>query len=99
MENADRFYLALLTSSIGVADSFLYKYAELLEEKEFNNKGGQQSLFDTSPQTKYTNLEETVQNIIHQNTEISLYKLTKTLFNVFLHGNIQKITKFRIGER
>lgn len=84
LENADRFYLALLTSSIGVADSFLYKYAELLEEKEFNNKGGQQSLFDTSPQTKYTNLEETVQNIIHQNTEISLYKLTKTLFNVFL---------------
>lgn len=60
LENADRFYLALLTSSIGVADSFLYKYSELLEEKEFNNNGGQQSLFDSSPQTKYTNLEETV---------------------------------------
>lgn len=84
LENADRFYLALLTSSIGVADSFLYKYSELLEEKEFNINGGQQSLFDSSPQTKYTNLEETVQNIIYQNTEISLYKLTKILFNVFL---------------
>lgn len=84
LENADRFYLALLTSSIGVADSFLYKYSELLEEKEFNINGGQQSLFDSSPQTKYTNLEETVRNIIYQNTEISLYKLTKILFNVFL---------------
>lgn len=84
LENADRFYLALLTSSIGVADNFLYKYSELLEEKELNNKGGQQSLFDMSPQTKYTNLEETVNNVIWRNTELSLYDLTKILFNVFL---------------
>ena len=84
LENADRFYLALLTSSIGVADNFLYKYSELLEEKELNNKNGQQSLFDMSPQTKYTNLEETVNNIICRNTKLSLYDLTKILFNVFL---------------
>lgn len=84
LENSDRFYLALLTSSIGVADSFLYKYSELLEEKELRNNGGQQNLFDTSPQTKYTSLEEIVLQIICKNKKLSLYKLTKRLFNVFL---------------
>lgn len=84
LENSDRFYLALLTSSIGVADSFLYKYSELLEEKELNDKGGQQCLFDTSPQTKYTNLEEIVEQIICKYNTLSLYELTKLLFNVFL---------------
>ncbi|MCM1264748.1 MAG: three-Cys-motif partner protein TcmP [Candidatus Gastranaerophilales bacterium] len=85
LENSDRFYLALLTSSIGVADSFLYKYAELLEEKELRNKGGQQNLFDASPQTKYIKIEESINDIISKNNNtITLYHLTKVLFNVFL---------------
>jgi len=84
LENSDRFYLALLTSSIGVADNFLDKYAELLEEKELKDNGGQQSLFDTSPQTKYVNLEETVAKIIGKQVSLTLYELTKILFNVFL---------------
>ena len=84
LENSDRFYLALLTSSIGVADNFLNKYADLLEEKEMRNNGGQQNLFDTSPQTKYVNLEETVMNTINKYNSMTLYELTKDLFNVFL---------------
>lgn len=83
LENADRFYLALLTSSIGVADSFLYKYSELLEEKEQKAKGGQQNLFDTSPHTKYMNLEQKIITSLGSET-ITLYELTKRLFNVFL---------------
>ncbi len=84
LENSDRFYLALLTSSIGVADNFLNKYAELLEEKELRDNGGQQNLFDTSPQTKYVNLEETVMTTINKYNSMTLYELTKDLFNVFL---------------
>lgn len=84
LENSDRFYLSLLTSSIGVADNFLKKYSELLEEKEFKDNGGQQNLFDTSPQTKYKSLEERVMAIISKQNSMTLYELTKTLFNVFL---------------
>lgn len=84
LENSDRFYLALLTSSIGVADNFLSKYAELLEEKELKDNGGQQNLFDTSPQTKYVNLEETVISTVSKQGSMTLYELTKSLFNVFL---------------
>lgn len=84
LENADRFYLALLTSSIGVADNFLAKYSELLEEKELKDNSGQISLFDTSPQTKYISLEQKIVEIIEKNVQISLFELTKILFNVFL---------------
>lgn len=84
LENSDRFYLALLTSSIGVADNFLSKYAELLEEKQLKNNGGQQNLFDTCPQTKYVDLEETVTKIVSKQVSLTLYELTRILFNVFL---------------
>lgn len=84
LENADRFYLALITSSIGVADSFLCKYADLLEEKEYKDNGGQQNLFDTSPQTKYLSLENKLYEIFEEKDPITLYDLVKILFNVFL---------------
>lgn len=83
LEDSDRFYLCLITSSIGVANSFLEKYSEELENKNSNKSHLQLNLFDTSPQTKYLSLEERIQNIIKKDT-LNLFELSKTLFNVFL---------------
>lgn len=81
LENADRFYLSLITSSFGVANNFLEKYSELLEEKKETQNNGQLGLpLFTST---YNSLEQKVKQEINNST-ISLYTLTKQLFNVFL---------------
>lgn len=84
LENADRFYLALITSSLGVANNFLETYSDLLEEKELKDNSGQQNIFDTSNTTKYINLEQKILQHLSNQTSLSLYELTKCLFNVFL---------------
>ena len=84
LENADRFYLALITGSLGVANNFLETYSDLLEEKELKDNLGQQNLFNTSNTTKYINLEQKINEIILKQGAISLHELTKCLFNVFL---------------
>lgn len=85
LENSDRFYLCLITSSIGVANSFLEKYAEELEDKTLNNRNLQLSLFGTSTDTKYISLEEKIENIIKKEQKpITLFRLTQKLYNVFL---------------
>jgi three-Cys-motif partner protein len=81
IENADRFYLSLITSSFGVANKFLEKYSELLEQKKEIQNNGQLgfSLFELT----YNSLEQKVKEEINNNV-ISLHLLTKQLFNVFL---------------
>lgn len=83
LEDSNRFYLCLITSAIGVANSFLEKYAEELEDKTLKNNNMQLSLLNTSPLTKYISLEEQVEKII-QRGDITLFELSKKLYNVFL---------------
>lgn len=83
LEDSDRFYLCLITSAIGVANSFLEKYAEELEDKTLRNNDMQLNLLNTSPATKYVSLEEQIQNIISREN-ISLFELSRKLYNVFL---------------
>ena len=83
LEDSNRFYLCLITSAIGVANSFLEKYAEELEDKTLKNNNMQLNLLKTSPITKYVSLEEQIVNIIkHEN--LTLFELSKKLYNVFL---------------
>lgn len=83
LEDSNRFYLCLITSAIGVANSFLEKYAEELEDKTLKNNNMQLSLLNTSPLTKYISLEEQIEKII-QRGDITLFELSKQLYNVFL---------------
>ncbi len=83
LEDSNRFYLCLITSSIGVANSFLEKYAEELEDKTLNKNNMQLSLLSTSPITKYISLQEKIQNIIKKE-DITLFELSKKMYNVFL---------------
>lgn len=83
LEDSNRFYLCLITSAIGVANSFLEKYAEELEDKTLKNNNMQLSLLNTSPLTKYISLEEQIEKVI-QRGDITLFELTKQLYNVFL---------------
>ena len=83
LEDSNRFYLCLITSAIGVANSFLEKYAEELEDKTLKNNNMQLNLLNTSPITKYVSLEEQIENII-KHGELTLFELSKKLYNVFL---------------
>lgn len=83
LENSDRFYLCLITSSIGVANSFLEKYADLIEEKNLERNNRQLNLLNTSPITKYKSLEESIVRILDKK-DLTLFELSQILYNVFL---------------
>lgn len=82
LENADRFYLCLLTSSVGVANAFLDTYSELLNEKEQQNKNGQIGLFDNNTDFTHFELTEKVKDISNNKT-MSLLTLFTKLYNDF----------------
>ena len=82
LENADRFYLCLLTSSIGVANSFLETYSSLLNEKKEQNTSGQISLFDNCIDITFFELTQKIKEIT-QNKTISLLNLFTKLYNDF----------------
>ncbi|MBQ8460022.1 three-Cys-motif partner protein TcmP [bacterium] len=82
LENADRFYLCLLTSSVGVANAFLDTYSELLNEKEQQNKNGQISLFDNNTDFTHFELTQKVRDISNNKT-MSLLTLFTKLYNDF----------------
>lgn len=82
LENADRFYLCLLTSSIGVANAFLDTYSELLNEKEQQNKKGQISLFYNNADFTHFELTQKVKDILNNKT-MSLLTLFTKLYNDF----------------
>jgi three-Cys-motif partner protein len=82
LENADRFYLCLLTSSIGVANSFLETYSNLLNEKEEQNRNGQISLFGNQVDFTHFQLLHKVKDISNNKT-ISLLTLFTKLYNDF----------------
>jgi len=82
LENADRFYLCLLTSSVGVANAFLDTYSELLNEKEQQNKNGQTSLFDNNTDFTHFELTQKIKDI-SKNKTMSLLTLFTKLYNDF----------------
>lgn len=82
LENADRFYLCLLTSSIGVANAFLDTYSELLNEKEQQNKNGQICLFDNYTDITHFELTQKIKDI-SCNKVMSLLTLFTKLYNDF----------------
>ena len=82
LEDSNRFYLCLITSAIGVANSFLEKYAEELEDKTLKNNNMQLSLLNTSPITRYVSLEEQVIKILTKE-DLTLFKLSQKMYNVF----------------
>lgn len=82
LENADRFYLCLLTSSVGVANAFLDTYSKLLNEKEQQNKNGQISLFDNNTDFTHFELTQKVKDISNNKT-MSLLTLFTKLYNNF----------------
>ncbi|MCD7779743.1 MAG: three-Cys-motif partner protein TcmP, partial [Candidatus Gastranaerophilales bacterium] len=84
IENGDRFYLCLLTSSVGVADSYLKTYAEIKDNKEIQNNNGQKSLFQGNVEYEYFNLcETTIKTLTKINKSISLYNLVSILYDDF----------------
>lgn len=82
LENADRFYLCLLTSSVGVASAFLDTYSNLLSEKISNNKNGQLGIFDNCDDVSYFELTQKIKEIT-ENRTISLLTLFSKLYNDF----------------
>ncbi len=82
LENADRFYLCLLTSSVGVASAFLDTYSSLLSEKISNNKNGQLGLFDNCDDVSYFELSQKIKEIT-KNKTICLLTLFSKLYNDF----------------
>lgn len=82
LEDSNRFYLCLITSAIGVANSFLEKYAEELEDKTLKNNNMQLSLLNTSPITRYVSLEEQVIKKLTKE-DLTLFKLSQKMYNVF----------------
>lgn len=82
LENADRFYLCLITSSVGVANAFLDTYSNLLNEKAVKIADGQRSLFDECEELMYFQLSQRIKEVTtHKN--LSLLKLISNLFNDF----------------
>ena len=82
LENADRFYLCLLTSSVGVANAFLDTYSNLLNEKIQQNNNGQLSLFDSNTDFTHFELTQKIKDI-SSNKTMSLLKLFTKLYNDF----------------
>lgn len=83
IENGDRFYLCLLTGSVGVSDAYLKTYAEIKGNKEIQNNNGQTSLFQGNVEYEYFNLCETIKAITKRNEIISLYELISILYDDF----------------
>lgn len=82
LENSNRFYLCLLTSSYGVANAFLDTYAGLLNDKKEKANNGQRSLFDTDDNYTYFQLKEKIKDIT-KGQKMSLLKLMSKLLNDF----------------
>lgn len=82
LENADRFYLCLITSSVGVANAYLDTYSNLLNEKAEKKADGQRSLFDDCEEIIYFELSKKIKEIV-LNKKLSLLKLISNLFNDF----------------
>lgn len=82
LENADRFYLCLITSSIGVANVFLNTYANILNEKRHQASGGQLSIFDSCTEVRYFVLSERIKSIL-LGQKMQLFKLVLKLYNDF----------------
>ena len=83
IENGDRFYLCLLTSSVGVSDSYLKTYAEIKDNKEIQNSNGQRNLFQGNSEYEYFNLCETIKNVVEIKKTLTLYELVSTLYDDF----------------
>lgn len=83
IENGDRFYLCLLTSSVGVSDSYLKAYAEIKDNKEVHNSNGQGNLFQGYAEYEYFDLCETIKGIVKTRQSLSLYELVSTLYDDF----------------
>ena len=82
LENSNRFYLCLLTSSYGVANAFLDTYAGLLNDKKEKANNGQRSLFDTDDNYTYFQLKAKIKDIT-KGQKMSLLKLMSKLLNDF----------------
>ena len=83
LENSDRFYLTLITNSIGVADKFLNCYAKLLGTKKKLSDTGQLSLLDQFPEYKYFKLNQKIIEMFKKSNKIQLLALFKKLYNDF----------------
>lgn len=83
LENSDRFYLCLITGSIGVANEFLRTYSDLLGEKEQANKGGQLDLFSNNVEMSHFKLNEKIKEIMTKEKVSTLFRLVSKLFNDF----------------
>lgn len=83
IENGDRFYLCLLTSSVGVSDSYLKTYAEIKDTKEVSTNNGQVNLFQGYVEYEYFNLCETIKSIVETRLSLSLYELVSILYDDF----------------
>lgn len=82
LENSNRFYLCLLTSSYGVANAFLDTYANLLNDKKEKANKGQRSLFDDDDNYTYFELKNKIKDIT-KGQKLSLLKLMSKLLNDF----------------
>ena len=82
LENSNRFYLCLLTSSYGVANAFLDTYANLLNDKKEKANNGQRSLFDNDDNYTYFELKNKIKDIT-KGQKLSLLKLMSKLLNDF----------------
>jgi len=83
IEESDRFYLTLITGSLGVANQYLTKYAEILGEKEEKKAPGQLDLFSGNDTIRYFELKNKIKEIIEAKINISLYDMVQKLFNNF----------------
>ena len=109
LENSNRFYLCLLTSSYGVANAFLDTYASLLNDKKIKARNGQRSLFDNDDNYVYFQLKNKIKDIT-KSQKMPLLKLMAKLLNDFYYwkdaspseipntSNVQKAINLLIEE-
>jgi len=71
LENADRFYLCLLTNSVGISDTFLKTYAQILNSKE--QKNTEQAF----------HLSSKILTLMNKKTTASLLEITSCLYDDF----------------
>jgi three-Cys-motif partner protein len=83
LEDSDRFYLCLLTGSVGVVNAFLKTYAELLGTKETIAMGGQGSLFAGMAEVIYFNLSNKILDIMETGATTSLLDIVTRLYDDF----------------
>ncbi|MFA7658523.1 MAG: three-Cys-motif partner protein TcmP [Candidatus Gastranaerophilaceae bacterium] len=74
LENADRFYLCLLTNSVGISDTFLRTYGQILGIKEKTKSKTEQKQFS---------LASKILKFINKKKIVSLLQITSELYDDF----------------